>query len=538
MRNPPGSQGIERSWTQSFDNHGQEFVVRFIILDEETTHSSTMGMKYVFDETSPTGWKPVRASGPDQTTPTLNADPAFVEDFENPSRPFFGDDQLAWFVNELKKPADLRLVFNGGPNFEIDYSYASLTDVPGAKRRFVEALREANVEKIVFFAGDSHATYVTKVPDLLPYPIYTVVGSGMTQGLSYDRYVGYWGDISHRHLVAAGSNAKYDNTASFAEVELLFDPEPLLRFTPHLADDARTDGADPAVVVGADANGRWGPWREQTTDNPEEMWPAQYDIRLSELVNQYNEAVESRRFVTESIYLKYEPPADHEVTDVTLSITNAKGATKDFPLAAGASWHLCGEGYWGMCKDKYGAFTYSVPRAGDYIPSHENRAMCEHAGLVGDTISWSITAFDNTSRPSTSSRARTRCSSATTPSSGQWRTSRRARCTVPAQGVLAVSTLPRRASRTRSSRARPSASPSQTSSTSRCSTDGGYKTPVKGFDFSTDSFDLASVQELYQQYRAVPGPTEDEGPSEDKLAAKARLSAAYLRAYYPTIEGM
>ena len=76
-------------------------------------------------------------------------------------------------------------MFNGGPNFEIDYSYASLTDVPGAKRRFVEALREANVEKIVFFAGDSHATYVTKVPDLLPYPIYTVVGSGMTQGLSY-----------------------------------------------------------------------------------------------------------------------------------------------------------------------------------------------------------------------------------------------------------------------------------------------------------------------------------------------------------------
>mmetsp|Transcript_48527 Transcript_48527/g.161907 ORF Transcript_48527/g.161907 Transcript_48527/m.161907 type:complete len:197 (+) Transcript_48527:922-1512(+) len=130
-----------------------------------------MGMKYVFDETSPTGWKPVRASGPDQTTPTLNADPAFVEDFENPSRPFFGDDQLAWFVNELKKPADLRLVFNGGPNFEIDYSYASLTDVPGAKRRFVEALREANVEKIVFFAGDSHATYVTKVPDLLAAPV-------------------------------------------------------------------------------------------------------------------------------------------------------------------------------------------------------------------------------------------------------------------------------------------------------------------------------------------------------------------------------
>jgi len=58
---------------------------------------------------------------------------------------------------------------------------------------------------------------VTKVPDLLSYPIYTIIGSGQTQGVSYDKYVGHWGDISHRYLVAAGSNTKYDNSATFAE---------------------------------------------------------------------------------------------------------------------------------------------------------------------------------------------------------------------------------------------------------------------------------------------------------------------------------
>jgi hypothetical protein len=131
---------------------------------------------------------------------------------------------------------------------------------------------------------------VTKVPDLLSYPIYTIIGSGQTQGLSYDKYVGYWGDISHRYLVAAGSNNKFDNSATFAEacgsnhshstpprtpprtrpplsrrplarkrqVELLFDPEPMLRFTPHIADDASAGD-----IEGADAHGRWGPWREQ-----------------------------------------------------------------------------------------------------------------------------------------------------------------------------------------------------------------------------------------------------------------------------------
>ena len=83
--------------------------MRFIVLDEETTHSSTLGMSYVYDADSVTGWKPVRANGEAGT----NADPAVVDDFAEPVRPFFGADQMAWFVQELKKPAHLRLVFNG-----------------------------------------------------------------------------------------------------------------------------------------------------------------------------------------------------------------------------------------------------------------------------------------------------------------------------------------------------------------------------------------------------------------------------------------
>lgn len=92
MRYPPGATngGIERSWERKFNNHGAPFTVRFIILDEETTHHSTLGMRYVRDSTSPTGWKPVRNQGADTTSATLNADPAVVEDWEATARPFFG----------------------------------------------------------------------------------------------------------------------------------------------------------------------------------------------------------------------------------------------------------------------------------------------------------------------------------------------------------------------------------------------------------------------------------------------------------------
>ena len=68
--------------------------------------------------------------------------------------------------------------------------------------------------------------------------------------------------------------------------------------------------------------------------------------------------------MTESIYIKYALPAGINTADVrvTLSITNAKGIEKSFQLIEGASWFLCGEGYFGLCKDIYGAMAYQVRR--------------------------------------------------------------------------------------------------------------------------------------------------------------------------------
>jgi ssDNA-specific exonuclease RecJ len=60
------------------------------------------------------------------------------------------------------KPANLIFVVSGGPNFEPDTSYNSLADYPGEKRKMVEVLRETGAEHIIFMAGDTHATYVTK----------------------------------------------------------------------------------------------------------------------------------------------------------------------------------------------------------------------------------------------------------------------------------------------------------------------------------------------------------------------------------------
>lgn len=105
----------------------------------------------------------------------------------------------------------------------------------------------------------------------------------------------------------------------------------------------------------------------------------------------YDSKIE-HKFVTENIYLKWaNSTGAAETLTVTLSVTNANGETKEFPLQEGAN---CGEGYFGFCKDKWGAFTYEVTKVGTYAPSKVNQEICQHAGYVGDEITWSIKEND------------------------------------------------------------------------------------------------------------------------------------------------
>jgi hypothetical protein len=94
----PSHKGIERTWTEELsDNNGDLFLVRFIILDEETTHMTTQGCTYYYDPTVSTGFRPRLTR--DSTLPCPDLD--YIEDFEAPKRPFYGDDQLDWFREQV-----------------------------------------------------------------------------------------------------------------------------------------------------------------------------------------------------------------------------------------------------------------------------------------------------------------------------------------------------------------------------------------------------------------------------------------------------
>jgi hypothetical protein len=108
----PKHMGIERTWTQELsDNKGKNFLVRFIVLDEETTANGTQGCAYYHDPASPTGFVPRKAGDSSAKCPDLDILEDFTED--EPKHIFFGPSQLGWFKEQLLKPADLVFVLNG-----------------------------------------------------------------------------------------------------------------------------------------------------------------------------------------------------------------------------------------------------------------------------------------------------------------------------------------------------------------------------------------------------------------------------------------
>lgn len=250
----------------------------------------------------------------------------------------------------------------------------------------------------------------------------------------------------------------------------------------------------------------WGPWYEQIEPFDDEPWAAQYDIRVSDLEisptwprYHYDSKIE-HKFVTENVYLKWEnSTGPAESLTVTLSVTNAKGLTKDFSLQQGAN---CGEGYFGFCKDKWGAFTYEITKVGTYAPSKVNQEICQHAGYVGDEIAWSIKENgEKVAEGRTQLKFR---NNVLVNSAGNledlWHFGTQQAYYNPDADYVGVPV---------------------TKIIEEPPLYGGYEVPVKGWNGC--SFDNNTVQEAYLAYLAQEDDDQDTAP----------LMAAYIAAYYP-----
>lgn len=91
-----------------------------------------------------------------------------------------GEEQWKWLEEELKKPADLRLICSGS-QFAIEYNgYEAWANFPHEQKRMLELIKSAKANGVLFLTGDVHYAEISRLEEPGLYPLYDVTASGIT----------------------------------------------------------------------------------------------------------------------------------------------------------------------------------------------------------------------------------------------------------------------------------------------------------------------------------------------------------------------
>lgn len=91
-----------------------------------------------------------------------------------------GEAQWKWLEEELKKPADIRLI-GSGSQFGISFNgYEAWANFPHEQKRMLELIKKTKANGVVFITGDVHYGEISKLEAKGQYPIYDITSSGIT----------------------------------------------------------------------------------------------------------------------------------------------------------------------------------------------------------------------------------------------------------------------------------------------------------------------------------------------------------------------
>jgi len=131
-----------------------------------------------------------------------------------------GDAQWRWLADELREPADIRIIGSSIQVIAGEHGFESWANLPHERERLLRLIRETRAGGVVIVSGDRHLAEVSMMPadDALGvgYPLYDVTSSSLNRPSRGD------GSEPNRYRVHP-ANYRPENFGTF-EIEWLDDP--------------------------------------------------------------------------------------------------------------------------------------------------------------------------------------------------------------------------------------------------------------------------------------------------------------------------
>ncbi len=99
----------------------------------------------------------------------------------DPSTTMLGEDQWRWLEEQLRQPAEIRLIASSIQVVAEDHGWEKWMNLPHERERLYRLIRETGAEGVVFLSGDRHLAELSMMDGGAGFPFYDVMSSGLNQ---------------------------------------------------------------------------------------------------------------------------------------------------------------------------------------------------------------------------------------------------------------------------------------------------------------------------------------------------------------------
>jgi len=96
-----------------------------------------------------------------------------------PGKTMLGDEQWQWLEEQLRRPAELRLVVSSIQVVPEDHGWEKWMNLPLERQRLYSLIQRTGANGVIFLSGDRHLAELSMMDGGVGYPLYDLTASGL-----------------------------------------------------------------------------------------------------------------------------------------------------------------------------------------------------------------------------------------------------------------------------------------------------------------------------------------------------------------------
>ena len=99
----------------------------------------------------------------------------------DPNSTVLGEDQWRWLAEQLRVPAEVRLIASSIQVVAEDHGWEKWMNFPHGLERLFRLIRDSGADGVILLSGDRHLAELSMMDAGVGYPIYDLTSSGLNQ---------------------------------------------------------------------------------------------------------------------------------------------------------------------------------------------------------------------------------------------------------------------------------------------------------------------------------------------------------------------